>query len=156
MKSLLLNVRYVIKFSQPHEMTILGVKVSSHFGKIIPPLNLCLSADEKHKYCISQLQASHLYICQKCIDLRMLPLRIALKTVAGIDFIPFTLTTWQRLLDKAFTPLRPLTPNYLSLPRSLWWRSLLNALAKLQYIVPTTFSATMVSMHLQNKITTVS
>ena len=106
---------------------------------------------------ISQLQASHLYIWKR-IGPKTLLWGIPLKTVAGYDFILLTLTIWRRLLKKAFHHCKtlPLILYDLSLPSSLSWGALSNALTKSKYIVSTSPPDTVVSMHLSRQTTIVS
>ena len=106
---------------------------------------------------ISQLQASHLCIWKR-IGPKTLLWGIPLKTVAGYDFILLTLTIWQRLLKKAFhhSKTLPLILYDLSLPSSLSWGALSNALAKSKYIVSTSPPDTWYQCTYQDKIIIVS
>ena len=76
----------------------------------------------------------------KSIGPKTLPWGIPLKTVAGSDFITLKLTNWRRLFKKALIHCKtlPLIPCDLSLPSSLSWGTLSNALSKSKYIVSKT------------------
>ena len=124
----------------------------------IAAMNLCLIVAEvrlllllfvdpwRDKYHISQL---HNYMT-KNIGPRTLPWVNPFKAVAGSDFIPLKLTIWQPLLKKALihSNTLPLIPCDSSLPSSLSWGTLSNALLKSKCIVSTTIPDTIVSMYL--------
>ena len=163
MKGVLLSEGNFIKFSQRQDVTFFGFKVSSHFWDHCSNefmSDCCWSVSSLvvfgGKFSIIREKISTtfhnfrqvIYIYDKKYRSLDTNLRDSTQNSCWISFHPVNIDYLTAITWESFNHSKTLKPYDLSLPSSLSWGALPNALAKSKYVVSTTPPDTIVSMHL--------